>query len=104
MPPLGPPFLLTLLQLIVLTYVSDGKYYGHNQHPQAYQQQMQMQHLQHMGIGSEGYPQQQYIGKDAPYMQYPQYRKELPQMPIMKGKEKARKGGVYNGGQDKGKK
>lgn len=37
-------------------------------------------------------------------MQYPHYRKELPQMPMHKGKETGRKGGTYNGGQDKGEK
>lgn len=99
MPPLPAPLQLALLQLIVFTYVSAGAYYGHKQHPQQYQQ---MQHLQHMGMGKEGYPQQQYLGKEMPYMQYPHYRKELPQMPMQKGKENPRKGGGYNGGQDKG--
>lgn len=101
MPPLPVPLLLTLLQLVVFTYVSGGAYYGHKQHPQPYQQ---MQHLQHMGMGKEGFPQQQYLGKEVPYMQYPHYRKELPQVPMHKGKENARKGGSYNGGQDKGEK
>ena len=91
---LPAPLVLTLLQLLVLTYASGGAYYGHNQHPQQYQP---MQHLQ------AGFPQQQYHGKDVPYMQYPHYRKDLPQMPMLKGKEKLRKGGNYNGGQDKGK-
>ncbi len=99
MPPLPVPLFLTLLQLAVLTCVSGGAYYGHKQHPQPYQP---MQHLQHMG--KEGFPQQQYLGKEVPYMQYPHYRKELPQMPMHKGKENARKGGGYNGGQDKGEK
>lgn len=104
MPPLPAHLLLTLLQLLVLTYVSRGAYYGHKQHPQQYQP---MQHLQHMGMGKEGFPQQQqqqqqYLGKEVPYMQYPHYRKELPQIPMHKGKENARKGGGYNGGQDKG--
>lgn len=57
-----------------------------------------------MGMGKEGFPQQQFIGKEIPYMQYPHYRKELPQIPVFKGKESGRKGGRYNGGQDKGKK
>lgn len=100
MPPLPVP-LLTLLQLVALTCVSSGAFYGHKQHPQPYQP---MQHLQHMGMGKEGYPQQQYLGKEVPFMQYPHYRKELPQMPMHKGKETGRKGGTYNGGQDKGEK
>lgn len=101
MPPLPAPLLLTLLQLAVLTCVSGGAYYGHKQHPQQYQP---MQHLQHIGMAKEGFPQQQYLGKETPYMQYPHYRKELPQMPMHKGNEKARKGGGYNGRQDKGEK
>lgn len=101
MPPLPAPLFLTLLQLVVLTYVSGGAYYGHKQHPQQYQP---VQHLQHMGMGKEGFPQQQYLGKEVPYMQYPHYRKEIPQMPMHKGKDTARKGGGYNGGQDKGEK
>lgn len=101
MPPLPVPLFLALLQLVALTYVSGGAYYGHKQHPQPYQP---VQHLQHMGMGKEGFPQQQYLGKEVPYMQYPHYRKELPQMPMHKGKDNARKGGGYNGGQDKGEK
>lgn len=101
MPPLPAPLFLTLLQLVVLTYVSGGAYYGHKQHPQPYQP---MQRLQHMGMGKEGFPQQQYLGKEVPYMQYPHYRKELPQIPMHKGKETSRKGGSYSGGQDKGEK
>lgn len=101
MPPLPAPLFLALLQVVALTYVSGGAYYGHKQHPQPYQP---VQHLQHMGIGKEGFPQQQYLGKEVPYMQYPHYRKELPQMPMHKGKENARKGAGYNGGQDKGEK
>lgn len=93
------PLLLTLLQLAVLTYMSAGAYYGHKQHPQQYQP---MQHLQHMG--KEGFPQQQYLGKEVPYMQYPHYRKELHPMPMHKGKENLRRGGGYHGGQDKGEK
>lgn len=96
MPPVPAPLLLTLLQLAAITFVSGGAYYGHKPHPQSYQP---MPHLQHMG--KEGFPQQQYLGKEAPYMQYPHYRKELPQMPILKGKD-ARKGTGYKGGQDKG--
>ncbi|CAG5865794.1 unnamed protein product [Menidia menidia] len=93
------PLIPTLLHVLVLTYVSGGAYYGHKQHPQPYQQ---MQHLQHMGMGKGGFPQQQYHGKEVPYMQYPHYRKELPQMPMLKGKENTRKGGNFNGGHDKG--
>lgn len=99
MPPLLAP--LFLLQLVVLTFVSGGAYYGHKQHPQPYQP---MQHIQHIGMGKGGFPQQQYLGKDMPYMQYPHYSKELPPMPMHKGKENAHKGGSYNGGKDKGKK
>lgn len=101
MHPLPVPLLLTLLQLAVLTYVSGGAYYGHQQRPQQYQP---MQHMQHMGMGKEGFPQQQYHRKEVPYMQYPHYRKELPQMPVHKGKgkETGRKGGTYDGGSDKG--
>lgn len=101
MHPLPVPLLLTLLQLAVLTYVSGGAYYGHKQRPQPYQP---MQHMQHMGMGNEGFPQQQYLRKEVPYMQYPHYRKELPQMPMHKGKgkETGRKGGTYDGGSDKG--
>lgn len=101
MHPLPVPLLLTLLQLAVLTYVSGGAYYGHKQRPQPYQP---MQHMQHMGMGKEGFPQQQYLRKEVPYMQYPHYRKELPQMPLHKGKgkETGRKGGTYDGGSDKG--
>lgn len=99
MPPLPVPLFLTLLHLIILTYVSGGAYYGHKQHPQPYQP---MQHLQHMGMAKEGFPQQQYHGKEVPYMQYPHYRKELPQLPMHKGKGNGHKGGNYNGGQDKG--
>lgn len=101
MPPIPDPLFFTLLHLVVLTYVSGGAYYGHKQHPQPYQP---VQHHQRMGIGKEGFPQQQYLGKEVPYMQYPHYRKELPQMPMHKGKENARKGGGFNGGQDKGEK
>lgn len=100
MAPLPAPFILTVIQLVLLTYVNGGAYYGHKQHPQSYQP---MQHLQHMGMGKEGFPQQQYLGKEMPYRQYPQYRKELPQMPMHKGKENKGKGGGY-GGQDKGEK
>lgn len=101
MHPLPVPLLLTLLQLAVLTYVSGGAYYGHKQRPQPYQP---MQHMQHMGMGKEGFPQQQYLRKEVPYVQYPHYRKELPQMPMHKGKgkETGRKGGTYDGGSDKG--
>lgn len=98
LPLLAPLF---LLQLVVLTFVSGGAYYGHKQHPQPYQP---MQHIQHIGMGKGGFPQQQYLGKDMPYMQYPHYSKELPPMPMHKGKENAHKGGGYNGGKDKGKK
>lgn len=101
MPPLPVPLLLVLLQLVVLTSVSGGAYYQHKQHPQQYQP---VQQFQHMGMGKDGFPQQQYLGKEVPYMQYPHYRKELPQMPVLKGKENARKGGGYKGGQDKGEK
>lgn len=101
MPPFPVPFLLTLLQLAALTSVSGGAYYGHKQHPQPYQP---VQHHQHMGMGKEGFPQQQYLGKEVPYMQYPHYRKEIPQMPMHKGTDNARKGGGYKGGQDKGEK
>ncbi|KAI9530054.1 hypothetical protein NQZ68_004071 [Dissostichus eleginoides] len=94
MPPL--PFFLTLLQLAVLTCVTAGAYYGHKQHPQQYQP---VQH--HQQMGKEGFPQQQYLGKEVPYMQYPHYRKEIPQMPMHKGKGNAHKGDGYNGGQDK---
>lgn len=99
MAPLPAPHILTLIQLVLLSYVNGGAYYGHKQHPQPYQP---MQHIQHMGIGKEGFPQQQYLGKEIPYMQYPHYRKELPQMPMNKGKDNRGKGGSYNGGTDKG--
>ncbi|TNN54061.1 hypothetical protein EYF80_035752 [Liparis tanakae] len=36
-----------------------------------------MQHHQHMG--KENFPQQQYLGKEVPYMQYPHYRKGVRQ-------------------------
>lgn len=101
MAPFPAPLILTVVQLGLLTYVNGGAYYGHKQHPQSYQP---MQHLQHMGMSKEGFPQQQYLRKEMPYMQYPQYRKELPQLPMHKGKEKKGKGGGYNGGQDKGEK
>lgn len=100
MPPLPAPLFLSLLQLVVITHVSGGAYYGHKQHPQQYQP---MQHLQHIGMGKEGFPQQQYLGKEVPYMQYPHYRKELPQIPVLKGKENAHKGVGYKGSQEKGK-
>lgn len=99
MPADPAPLFLILLQLVVITYVSCGAYYGHKQHPQQYQP---MQHLQHISMGKEGFTQQQYLGKEVPYMQYPHYRKELPQIPMLKGKENARKGTGYKGGQDKG--
>ena len=104
MAPLPAPLSLTVLQLAALTYVCGGAYYGHKQHPQHPQPYQPVQHHQHMGMGKEGFPQQQYLGKEVPYMQYPQYRKELPQMPMHKGKENARKGGGYKGGPDKGEK
>ena len=93
------PLLFTLLQLTVLPLVFGGAYYGHKPHPQHHQP---LPHLAHMGMGKEGLPQQQYLGKDMHHMQYPQYRKELPQMPIHMGKENPRKGGMNGGGQDKG--
>ncbi|KAK0147172.1 Collagen alpha-4(VI) chain [Merluccius polli] len=99
MPPLPAPLFLVVLQLVVLSCVHCGAFYGHKQHPQHHQP---MQHIQHMGIGKEGFPQQQFHGKEIPYMQYPHYRKEIPQMPMHMGKEIARKGGGYNGRQDKG--
>lgn len=99
MPRLLGPLLTVLLQLFVFPCVTDGAYYGHKQHPQPYQP---MQHLQHINMGNRGFPQQQYIGKEVPYMQYPHYMKELPQMPLLKGKENPRKGGNYNGGKEKG--
>lgn len=99
MSPLSVLLITALLQLVVFTHASGGAFYGHNQHSQPYQQ---IQHFQHMGMGKGGFPQQQYLGKEVPYMQYPQYRKEIPQIPVLKGKEKARKGINYFGGQDKG--
>ncbi|KAG7259047.1 hypothetical protein CRUP_004073 [Coryphaenoides rupestris] len=95
--------------LVVLSRVHCGTYYGHKphpQHPQHPQQRHQpMQHVQLIGLGKEGFPQQQFHGKEIPYLQqYPQYHKEIPQMPSMHlGQENARKGGGgYNGRHDKG--
>ncbi|CAL8341674.1 unnamed protein product [Boreogadus saida] len=99
MPPLPAPLFLVALQLVGLRVVHCGAYYGHKQHPQHHQP---MQHVQHMGIGKEGFPLPQFHGKEMPYMQYPHYRKEIPQMPMHMGNENAHKGGGYNGRQDKG--
>lgn len=105
MSPLPAHLITALLQLVVFTHASGGAYYGHKQLSQPYQH---IQHLQHMGMGKGGFSQQQYLGKEVPYMQYPHYRKELPQIPhvpqipMLKGKENARKGVNYFGGQDKG--
>lgn len=106
-PSLSAPLLVALFQLAVLPLVHAGVYYGHKQHQQHPQQQPQqhqpMPHLSHMGMGSkEQHPQQQWPGKDMPHMQYPHYRKEIPQMPMHMGKEYPRKGVVVNSGQDKG--
>ncbi|CAB1347316.1 unnamed protein product [Coregonus sp. 'balchen'] len=97
------PLLVALLQLAILPLVHAGAYYGHKQHQQHPQQHQPMPHLSHIGMGGkEQHPQQQWPGKEMPHMQYPQYRKEIPQMPMHMGKEYPRKGGVVNGGQDKG--
>lgn len=92
---------LSLFHFVVLTHINGGAFYGHKQHPQPYQPK---QHHQHLGKGNGGFPQQQYLGKEVPYMQYPHYRKEVPQMPTLKGKQNIRDGGAYLGGQDKGEK
>lgn len=94
------PLLVVLLQLAVLPLVHAGAYYRHKQHPQQHQP---TPHLSHMGIGGkEQHPQQHWPGKEMPHMQYPQYRKEIPQMSMHMGKANPHKGGVVNGGQDKG--
>lgn len=70
----------TVFQLCLVRLAHGGAYYGQKQPHQ--QHQPLPQH-------NDGYPQQQFLGNEMPLMPLlPQYGKELPQLPLQKGKER----------------
>ena len=86
--------LFVVCQLYVFHNAHAGAYYGHKQLPQQHQPMAQ---IPHMPLGKETYPQQQYLGKDMHHVPYgnempilPQYREDIPQMPIPLGKGKGK--------------
>lgn len=75
-----------VVQVYLLHHAKAGAYYGHQQ--LAHQNQPLPQ-LPHTPMGKEGIPQQQYLGKELPHLQYgndmamlPHYGKEQLQMPF----------------------
>lgn len=72
------PFLVVLLQVVLLPHVCGGAYYGHKP---LHQQHQPVPHIPHKGIG-----------KEMPHMQYIPYRKDIPQLPMHMNKGKDKKG------------
>lgn len=75
-----------VVQLYLLHHAQAGAYYGHQQ---LAQQNQPLPQLPHMPLGKEGIPQQQYLGKELPHVQYgndmpmlPYYGQEQLQMPF----------------------
>lgn len=75
------PFLAILLQVVLLPSVFGGAYFGHKPH---HQQHQPVPFIPHKGIG-----------KEMPHRQYPQYRKEIPQLPMHMNKGKDKKGDQF---------
>lgn len=76
------PFLAILVQVVLLPSVFGGAYFGHK--PQ-HQQHQPVPFIPHKGIG-----------KEMPHRQYPQYRKEIPQLPMHMNKGKDKKGDHFS--------
>ncbi len=73
--------LITAFHLCLLRLAHGGAYYGHKQPPQQHQPLPQY---------NDGYPQQQFMGNEMPHLQYGKEGALLPQLPMLKGKERPR--------------
>lgn len=70
---------ITVSQLCLLHLAHGGAYYGHKQPPQQHQPLPQY---------NDGYPQQQFMGNEMPHLPYGKEVSLLPQLPMLKGKER----------------